>query len=155
MARSHCGVTSHIGKGQNRSQNLSSPRLRKLSTPKNKPTTPRNNRSPKQSSPNPQMYLSDPVNGSNQGEDTTNRDKHSAGGYANTSDKETELEFSFTSRRTQYDKQTQPTLNHTSPNSGDKDINNTTPHGNEDDTDMRSEGTNTSPSSNATVNKEP
>eukprot|EP00957_Ditylum_brightwellii_P117597 8969004-Ditylum_brightwellii.AAC.1 len=98
------------------------------------------------------MYLSDPDNGSNRGEDNTNQNQDSAHRHATNNDEETKLEFNSTSHTTQHNTPTQPASNITSPNSSNEHVNDTTPHGNENDTNTRSEGMNTSPSSNATVN---
>eukprot|EP00957_Ditylum_brightwellii_P037650 2847072-Ditylum_brightwellii.AAC.1 len=98
------------------------------------------------------MYLFDLDNGSNLGEDTTNQNQDGAGRHTPNSDEETKLEFNSTLHTTQHDTQTQLTSSITSPNSSNKHLNNTTPHGNENDTEMKNEGTNTSPSSNATDN---
>eukprot|EP00957_Ditylum_brightwellii_P056994 4319380-Ditylum_brightwellii.AAC.1 len=127
MARTHHKALPCSAERPHRSQKLSSPRLHKLSTPKNKRTTLRKT-SPKQSSPNEKIYLPNPHNGSNLGEDTTKQDQDSAYGLTTNSDEETKLEFNSTSSTTEHDKQTQPTSNVTSPNSSNDDVNNTTPH---------------------------
>eukprot|EP00957_Ditylum_brightwellii_P026826 2028314-Ditylum_brightwellii.AAC.1 len=111
MVRSRLGPPPHLAETPNRHWKLSSPRLRTLSTPKKTRTTPRRKKSPKQSSPNEKIYLSDPDNGSNLGEDTMNQDQDSAHGHTTNSDEETNLEFNSASHTIEHDKQTQPTSN--------------------------------------------
>eukprot|EP00957_Ditylum_brightwellii_P135104 10300823-Ditylum_brightwellii.AAC.1 len=72
MARSRRGPPPHLDVTPNEHWTLSSPGLHKWSTSKQTRTTQKRNNYPNQSSPNEQIYLSDPDNGSKPGEDSTN-----------------------------------------------------------------------------------